>query len=257
LINHKNAFCLLGFIAIRKGDKFMRKYVLTFLVIMISVVVSLSQTTGYNNSSRSATKNPTSKAKSKTTNPKPPTNSNGLRRGEFYIGYSGTVAPVTAGGPIVGNEKSTFHGVQTSVTIPANRFVGLRGDFSVTYNDRDEAFSVGGPPTTVTRRTSIYNILGGVQFKDYESESAIQPFGHALIGLGVYHQSLRNCQNPLNGSYCGTAVKDHGLAGAFGGGLDFRVASRAGIRLTSDYNPMRIDGETLNNFRFGVGVVFK
>jgi hypothetical protein len=235
----------------------MSKYVLAFLVVLVSVVVSFSQTNTYNNSSRSATKNPTSKAKSKTTTSKPAPTSNGVRRGEFYIGYTGSSVPVSAGGVINGNPRSVAHGLQTSVTLPASRFVGLRGDFSFTYNDRDEAFSVGGPPTTVTRRTEIYNILAGVQVKDYESESAVQPFGHALVGLGVYRQSLLNCQNPLNGSYCGDRVRGHGLAGAFGGGLDFRVFDRAGVRVTSDYNPMRINKETINNFRFGVGVVFK
>lgn len=177
-------------------------------------------------------------------------------RAEIYVGYSGTVAPTTAGGGFSGNERKVHHGIQTSVTINANRYIGLKGDYSVGYRDQDEAFTVGGPITTVTRRTIIYNILGGVQFKDNESDAVVQPFGHALVGLGLYRQSLRDCRNPI-GTFCGTAVKGSGLAGAFGGGLDFRVASRAGIRVSSDYNPMRIEKETINNFRFGVGVVFK
>jgi hypothetical protein len=48
-----------------------------------------------------------------------------------------------------------------------------------------------------------------------------------------------------------------GLAGAFGGGLDFRVSDRVDIgAFQLDYKPTRIDGSTLHNFRFGAGIVF-
>ena len=183
---------------------------------------------------------------------------NSFSRGEFYVGYSGTVAPVSPGGGFLGGEKKVHHGAQTSVTFNVSRFVGLKGDFSVGYSDHREGFGVIGRITTTTRRTVIYNILGGVQFKDNESDAAVLPFGHALVGAGIYRQHFRDClTNNAPGTFCGTAVKDVGLAGAFGGGLDFRVTSRAGIRLVSDYNPMRIEGETIHNYRFGVGMVFK
>ncbi len=232
----------------------MKRYVLAFFVTLVSVAVTFSQTNNYTNT-RSATKNPTTKTKKV---PKQTSGSNNYNQAEFYVGYSGTVAPPTAGGGFSGNEKEIHHGVQTSVTINANRFIGLKGDFSYGYHDQKQAFlvGVGRPATTVTHRTIIYNILGGVQFKDNESDAVIQPFGHALVGVGLYRQSLRDCRNPI-GTFCGTAVKGSGLAGAFGGGLDFRIANRAGIRVVSDYNPMRIEKETINNFRFGVGVVFK
>ena len=183
---------------------------------------------------------------------------NSSSRGEVYIGYSGTAAPVSPGGGFVSSEKRVHHGAQTSVTFNVSRFVGLKGDFSAGYSDNREGFGVVGRITTTTRRTVIYNILGGVQFKDNESDAAVQPFGHALVGMGIYRQHFRNClTNNAPGTFCGTPVKDKGLAGALGGGLDFKVASRAGIRLVSDYNPMRIEGETIHNYRFGLGIVFK
>ncbi len=232
----------------------MKKHVLAFLVMMVSVTVIFSQTNNYNNT-RSATKNPITKTKKV---PKQTSGSGSYNKTEVYVGYSGTVAPTTGGGGFSGNERKIHHGMQTSVTLNANRFIGLKGDFSVGYRDQDEAFlvGVGRPATTVTRRTTIYNILGGVQFKDNESDAVVQPFAHALVGVGLYRQSLRDCKNPI-GTFCGTPVKGSGLAGAVGGGFDFRVGSRAGIRLSSDYNPMRIEKETINNFRFGVGIVFK
>lgn len=184
------------------------------------------------------------------------TSSTTKSKGEVYVGYSGNYAQTTSGGGFSGNDRQVHNGIQTSVTINANRYVGLKGDFSVTYRDQKEAFTTGGPITTVTRRTTIYNILGGVQIKDNESEAVVQPFGHALVGLGIYRQKLRDCRNPI-GTFCGTEFRGHGLAGAFGGGFDVRIANRAGVRFTGDYNPMRIEKETINNFRFGVGVVFK
>jgi hypothetical protein len=177
-------------------------------------------------------------------------------RGEVYVGYSGTVARVLPGG--FAGEKRVHHGAQTSVAANVSRFVGIKGDFSVGYSDHKEGFAVIGRVTTTTRRTVIYNILGGVQFKDNESDAAVQPFGHALVGVGIYRQRFRQClTNNAPDTFCGTPVKDVGLAGAFGGGLDFRVTNRAAIRLVSDYNPMRIEGETIHNYRFGAGVVFK
>lgn len=184
-------------------------------------------------------------------------NSTTRSTGEVYIGYTGNAAPISSGSSnFAGNDKQIHNGVQTSVTLYATKYVGLRGDFSVAYRDQKEAFTVGGPVTTVTRRTTIYNILGGVQIKDNESDAVVQPFGHALVGLGIYRQKLRDCRNPI-GTYCGTEFRGQGLAAAFGGGFDVRLASRAGVRFSGDYNPMRIKGETLNNYRFGVGVVFK
>ncbi len=204
---------------------------------------------------RGPTQNP--KTKKLAAKPTQPT-TNSSSRGEVYVGYSGTVAPVSPGGGFVGGEKMVHHGAQTSVTFNVSRFVGLKGDFSAGYSDHREAFAVIGRVTTTTRRTVIYNILGGVQFKDNESDAVVQPFGHALVGVGIYRQHFRKClTNNAPDTFCGTAVKDVGLAGAFGGGLDFKVTRRAGIRLVSDYNPMRIEGETIHNYRFGVGMVFK
>lgn len=205
-------------------------------------------------SGSSPTKNPTTKksaAKAKQSG------STTRSAGEVYVGYSGTVAQQNGGGGFAGN-RQVHNGVQTSVTVNANRFIGIKGDFSIGYRDRREAFTTGGPVTTLTRRTIITNILGGVQFKDNESEAVVQPFGHALVGAANYRQRFRerDCDNSTTFP-CGSLVKGWGLAGAFGGGFDLKVATRAGVRFSGDYNPMRIEKETINNFRFGVGVVFK
>jgi len=233
----------------------MKRLLFLGLLAVFSFDFAFAQQAARTRSYVGPTQNPkTRKLAAKPTQP----TTKSFRRGEVYVGYSGTVAPVSAGGGFAGIEKKVHHGAQTSVTFNVSRFVGIKGDFSVGYSDRREGFAVIGRVTTATRRTVIYNILGGVQFKDNESDAVVQPFGHALVGVGIYRQHFRKClTNNAPDTFCGTPVKDAGLAGAFGGGLDFRVANRAGIRVVSDYNPMRIEGETIHNYRFGVGVVFK
>ena len=231
----------------------MKRLLFLGLLAVFSFDFAFAQQTQQARRSFSPTQNPkTKKLAAKPTQPI----TNSRSRGEVYVGYSGTVAPVSPG--FLGSERKVHHGAQTSVTFNVSRFVGLKGDFSAGYNDHRSAFAVIGRITTTTRRTVIYNILGGVQFKDNESDAVVQPFGHALVGVGIYRQRFREClTNNVPDTSCGTPVKDVGLAGAFGGGLDFRVANRAGIRVVSDYNPMRIEGETIHNYRFGVGMVFK
>lgn len=233
----------------------MKRLLFCGLLAVFSFNFVLAQQTQQAKRSYSPTQNP--KVKKLAAKPAQPTTSS-ASRGEVYVGYSGTVAPVSSGAGFAGSERRVHHGAQTSVTFNVSRFVGIKGDFSVGYSDRKEGFGVIGRITTATRRTMIYNVLGGVQIKDNESDAIVQPFGHALVGVGIYRQHFRDCLvNKSPHTSCGRAVKDVGLAGAFGGGLDFRVTSRAGIRLVSDYNPMRIEGETIHNYRFGVGMVFK
>ena len=234
----------------------MKRLLFLGILVIFSFEIAFAQQVARARSYTGPTQNP--KTKRLAAKPTQPT-TNSSSRGEVYVGYSGTVARVSPGGGFVGSERKVNHGAQTSVTFNVSRFVGIKGDFSVGYSDRREAFAVPGRITTTTRRTVIYNILGGVQFKDNESDAVVQPFGHALVGVGIYRQHFRKCltNNAPDTTFCGTAVKDVGLAGAFGGGLDFRVTNRAGIRLVSDYNPMRIEGETIHNYRFGVGMVFK
>ena len=49
-----------------------------------------------------------------------------------------------------------------------------------------------------------------------------------------------------------------GFAGVIGGGVDIRVTPRIDFRaIQLDYNPTRLGGQTLHNFRVGIGLVFR
>ncbi len=123
---------------------------------------------------------------------------------------------------------------------------------------------MGGSPATVSFDTdsSLYNFLGGIQVKDNARSGRFKPFAHALVGAG-HARTKFSAFACSPGPLC-TAVfvpdetaSGTGFAGAFGGGLDIRVGDRFQVRAFQvDYNPVRIEGNTQHNVRFGAGIVF-
>jgi hypothetical protein len=192
------------------------------------------------------------------------------KRGEFYVGYSnGQVDTGLDSGSTAADffrDRQSFHGFNVSGVYNFSRYVGVKGDISGTYNSRrfTGTVDVGGSPTTVSFDTdsSLYNFLGGVQVKDNSKSGRFKPFAHALVGAG--HARTRFSDFTCSPGPLCTAVfvpddsaRGTGFAGAFGGGLDIRVSGRFQIRAFQvDYNPVRIEGNTQHNVRFGAGIVF-
>jgi len=195
------------------------------------------------------------------------------KKGEFYVGYSNgqvdTGNNFSTSGNAVQNffdNRTNFHGFETSGVYNLSRYVGLKADLSATYHSDDFSFPVTTGTSTQTVsgkvRSSLYNVLGGVQIKDNANSGTLKPFAHALIGLAHGRTDVTNltctttaninCANFQGGGH------DNGLGMAFGGGLDIRVNDRFDIRaIQVDYNPIRSGGVTSNNLRFGVGLVIK
>ncbi len=192
------------------------------------------------------------------------------KKSEFYVGYSnGQVdTGIDSGDSTIDffRERETYNGVNVSGVYNVSRFVGIKGDFSATFNSKrfaGEVGGIGGPATvSVKNDNSLYNFLGGVQIKDNSKEGRFKPFVHALVGAAHARAKISDytCSPTLNcgiTSYPDTSFGETGLAGAFGGGLDIRVNDKVQIRAFQvDYNPIRIDGNTQNNIRLGVGLVF-
>jgi hypothetical protein len=189
---------------------------------------------------------------------------------EGYIGYSnGQVdTGLDSGSSTVDffRDRESFHGFNASGVYNLNRYFGVKGDISGTYNSTRFSgnFDVGGSPAAVSFDTdnSLYNFLGGVQVKDNSREGRFKPFAHALVGAGHARTKVSDFQC-TPGNLCAAVVipderfSETGFAGAFGGGLDIRVSDRFQIRAFQvDYNPVRIDGSTQHNARFGAGIVF-
>lgn len=192
------------------------------------------------------------------------------KKGELYVGYSnGQVDTGLDSGSTAADffrDRESFHGFNASGVYNLNRYFGVKGDISGTYNGSRFTgnFDVGGSPASVSFDTdsSLYNFLGGVQVKDNSREGRFKPFAHALVGVGHARTKFSDFTCAPGNLCAAVVVPDEsasgtGLAGAFGGGLDIRLNDKIQIRAFQvDYNPVRIDGSTGHNARFGAGIVF-
>lgn len=186
------------------------------------------------------------------------------KKGEVYVGFShqqvDTGLATGDFGDNIGSREG-FNGFQVSGVYNISRYVGIKGDVSGAYNKTRFAFTVPpGDRVAFDTNNSLYNFLGGVQIKDNASDARVMPFAHILAGAGHGRVKVSNVDcNPA--AICtglqGTS-SETGFAGAFGGGIDVKLSNRVDLRLIQvDYNPIRFDGTTTNNFRFGIGLVFK
>jgi opacity protein-like surface antigen len=192
------------------------------------------------------------------------------KKGEFYVGYSnGQVdTGLDSGSSAVDffRDRETFHGFNVSGVYNLNRYIGVKGDISGVYNNTrfTENFNTGSGTAAVSFKTtnSLYNFLGGVQVKDNAKSGRFKPFAHALVGAGHARTKISDFTCSPTAVCAAVVVPDEsfgetGFAGAFGGGLDIRVSDRFQIRAFQvDYNPVRIEGSTQHNARFGAGIVF-
>ena len=196
--------------------------------------------------------------------------SDDYKKGEGYVGYSnGQVDTGFDSGSDIDaffDDRRTSHGVNVSGVYNLNRYFGIKGDVSATYASRrgSSSFSSGGTTFTVSAKTknSLYNFLGGVQLKDNSREGRFKPFAHALAGVAHARTNIDDftCA-PEN--LCAAIIippdsfSHTGFGAAVGGGLDIRLTNRIQLRAFQvDYNPVRIDGTTQHNARFGAGIVF-
>lgn len=191
------------------------------------------------------------------------------KKGEFFVGYSnGQVDTGLDSGNSVGSlfrDRANFNGVNASGVYNLNRYLGIKGDVSGTFNTTrfSDSFvdTTTGTTYTASFKTtnSLYNAVGGVQIKDNSREGTFKPFAHAMVGLGHIRTKVGDVQcTPA--ALCPVveeSFSDNGLAGVFGGGLDIKVNNTIQIRVIQiDYNPIRIGGQTDQNLRLGAGIVF-
>lgn len=205
-----------------------------------------------------------------------------VKKTEFFVGPS--INGVDATGftdkevAAFAFDRTGYGGVEVSITRYITRYVGLKFDFSGQYS-RTYGKTLGfitppcrfdsvpcGLPSRLAQfnlRSSLYNVLGGVQIKDRESGSRLKPFAHALIGVAHARHAIRDCTDDDVGVISFTLpcvaeprVSDTGLAAALGGGIDIRLNKRLEFRaIQVDYNPTHTFDSTQHNIRIGVGIV--
>jgi hypothetical protein len=132
-----------------------------------------------------------------------------------------------------GNDGVNSNGGSISVAGNLNRWAGLVGDFGAYHA---APFGAG---------LNTYTFLVGPRFT-YRKPAGIQPFVQILVG-GAH----------LTASAGGVSDAISGFAYSTGGGVDLGFSKRIAIRPQIDYIGIRSNGNTLNNVRASVGVVFR
>ncbi len=182
-------------------------------------------------------------------------------KNEFYVGYSNQ--------QVESGNRATFHGFEGSYTRNISRYFGLRGTVSGAYNNRVLQGILFDPVIgnyTFQQETgrSVYQFLGGVQVKDNASKNRFKPFAFALGGVAVNRSRFKNLA--CTSANCPTTIPvfsnatftNTNFSAAFGGGLDIKINDKIDFRaIQVDYNPTFTSNQVRNNFRFGVGIVFK
>jgi len=177
-----------------------------------------------------------------------------FQRGEFGVMFShNRVDTDGAFDPNNNNNGSEgFNGVNVDAGYNFTRYVGAKVDFS--YHQKSTQFGVPTAPpggTTINLDGKLTQFMGGVKVQDNSTETRVRPFAQLLVGLG--HASVES-----SSAFGNFDESETGLAAAVGGGLDIRVHRNVDFRaIKVEYNPVRIEGETGNNIRIGVGLNFR
>lgn len=151
---------------------------------------------------------------------------------EAYVGYQ-----YTRFNPGGGNTGINLNGWNAALSVNANSWFGVVGDFSGAY----------GSPSVVGASTRHHTFLFGPRLT-YRGER-VQPFVHVLLGGARLSTS-------------GVVPTEAFWAWDFGGGVDVRVADNVMFRLGQvDYFGTRfrlgsLNRSTQHNFRYSAGLVF-
>ncbi|MBX7174254.1 MAG: porin family protein [Pyrinomonadaceae bacterium] len=173
-------------------------------------------------------------------------------KGEIYAGYSGATSFF--------EEDLVEHGFNASGVYNFHKYVGAKVDVSGTYTEFTGLYYFPNSPNTRTQwkaRHNLYNVSGGVQFKDNRTDTRFKPFGHVLVGYVNHFDTVKTgCPT---GAVCPPINYDStGMSLTVGGGLDIKVNKRIDIRAGQfDINAIFTDRSRWVNTRFGAGIVFK
>jgi len=176
-------------------------------------------------------------------------------RAEIFGGYSYLNADTNN---LASPSRQSANGWEVSVSGNFNKWFAVEGDFSgyyKTYSVNTAVLLPGLGLGIIDLHIHDYGFLGGPRFN-------LRPvFVHALVG-GDHLTGSVNI--PSVGS--GSASQDS-FAGAFGGGVEWKVSPHWAVRGSADYVLTRhnilnliptvsLPDKTQNNFRASVGVVF-
>ncbi|HEX8455907.1 MAG TPA: porin family protein [Pyrinomonadaceae bacterium] len=180
-----------------------------------------------------------------------------FKRGEFGVMYSHN--RVDTDGAFSPNVNDTgrdgFNGVNIDAGYNFTRYIGAKADFS--YHQKSSDFGPlvpGGENVRVEGKLTQF--MGGVKIQDNATATRVRPFAQVLVGLGHVSADVTGVSTGLPNF--NVSDSETGFAAAVGGGLDIRIHRNVDFRaIKVEYNPVRIEGETGNNIRLGVGLNFR
>lgn len=155
-------------------------------------------------------------------------------------------------------------GFQTSLTRNLRKYLGIKGDFSMYFNQSRgqtgtlcvESNCVTGQAFNVDSRA--FYLMGGPEFK-VRNQTRLMPFAHTLFGMAHSRSAFHTTSPSLSFADSHTRT---GLAMAFGGGFDIRASNRISVRSLIDYLPTRLgdadpqESGRQNHVRLSLGIVF-
>ncbi|MEK6299743.1 MAG: outer membrane beta-barrel protein [Acidobacteriota bacterium] len=157
-------------------------------------------------------------------------------------------------------------GFQGSIAHNFNRYLGIKADFSMYFANASElnTFNVcqpGGSCTLTTQETNLdrraFYFMAGPEIKA-RNRTRVTPFAHGLVGVA------RSTADFSTASAIFTRNDSHtrtGFAYALGGGLDFRITQRFGVRAMADYVQTFLgdpdpNKSRQNHVRLSLGILF-
>jgi opacity protein-like surface antigen len=194
---------------------------------------------------------------------------------EYFVGYSASGTfneekPVAVNSqkisPFFNTHAGGTTGFEASVIGNLNRYVGIKGDFSIYSNNRQPTGGTFTSCVGTACTTSIQDFkldsraayfMGGPEIKG-RNQTRFTPYVHALFGL-VNSRTHFSTSGTLNLS---DKTSETAFAMAFGGGLDIRASKRISIRTMMDYNPTFLRGSAIDtrerqdHVRLSLGIIF-
>ena len=192
---------------------------------------------------------------------------------EAFVGYSANGyiendSPISA----VNQSISSFFsdraggnkGFEASLSRNLNRYIGLKGDFSMFFNPihgRAGTLCINDNCSTgndFNIRSRAFYLMGGPEIKA-RNHTRWTPFAHSLVGLARSRSEFMTVNSSFN--YADSHTRT-GLSLAFGGGLDIRTAGRFSIRSLIDYVPTFLgdadprESGRQKHLRLSLGILF-
>ena len=162
------------------------------------------------------------------------------------------------------DEDTSLDGVDNNESLPKGWYVDVAGNvnpligivFQVggNYKTFEESIAIGGGTFTATADLDVYQFLGGVRLSARNNPKLV-PYGQLLVG-GITGSVELSTSSTIPGlPSLSEEESTTNFALEVGGGVNFGVAERVGIRFGVDYIRVFAEDAGSNVFRFHVGVV--